>query len=144
MDEDKNKHLRSNSDRRVKHTAEGLKTCQTNQRVDVLNTDHKDVAAFRFRCFLIPVLDLCVLFRLSSASCPIPASASIFEVTEDLRFHLWTATSPYVHPPTRGTIVVCASFLETIATEAQREAIREIRRSISCAELKMVPTHSWL
>ena len=36
--------LRSNSDRRVKHTAEALKTCQTHQRVDILNTDHKDVA----------------------------------------------------------------------------------------------------
>ena len=43
-----NKHVRSNSDRRVdKQTAEGLKTCQTHQRVDVRNTDHKDVAVFR-------------------------------------------------------------------------------------------------
>ena len=40
----KNKHVRSNSDRRVKYTAERLRTCQTHQRVDVLNTDHKDVA----------------------------------------------------------------------------------------------------
>ena len=39
-----NTRLRSKSDRRVKHTAEGLKTCQTHQRVDLLNTDHKDVA----------------------------------------------------------------------------------------------------
>ena len=37
----------SNSDRRVKYTAEGSKTSQTHQRVDVLNTDHKDVAVFR-------------------------------------------------------------------------------------------------
>ena len=40
----KNMNLRSNSDRRVKYTAERLRTCQTHQRVDVLNTDHKDVA----------------------------------------------------------------------------------------------------
>ena len=40
----KNRHLRSNSDRRVKDTAERLRTCQTHQRVDVLNTAHKDVA----------------------------------------------------------------------------------------------------
>ena len=42
-----NKRLRSNSDRRVKYTTEGSKTSQTHQRVDVLNTDHKDVAVFR-------------------------------------------------------------------------------------------------
>ena len=42
-----NKRLRRNSDRRVKYTAEGSKTSQTHQRVDVLNTDHKDVAVFR-------------------------------------------------------------------------------------------------
>ena len=42
-----NKRLRSNSDRRFKHTAEVLKTCQTHQRVDVLHTDHKHVAVFR-------------------------------------------------------------------------------------------------
>ena len=41
-----NKHLRSNSERYVEHTAEGLKTCQTHQLVDVLNTDHKVVAVF--------------------------------------------------------------------------------------------------
>ena len=42
-----NKRLRSNSDRRFKYTAERSKTSQTHQRVDVLNTDHKDVAVFR-------------------------------------------------------------------------------------------------
>ena len=42
-----NKRLRSNSDRRVKYTADGSKTSQAHQRVDVLNTDHKDVAVFR-------------------------------------------------------------------------------------------------
>ena len=42
-----NKRLRSNSDRRFKFSAEGSKTSQTHQRVDVPNTDHKDVAVFR-------------------------------------------------------------------------------------------------
>ena len=42
-----NKRLRRNSDRSVKHTAEGSRTSQTHQRADVLNTDHKDVAVFR-------------------------------------------------------------------------------------------------
>ena len=39
-----NKRLRSNSDPHVKYTADGSKTSQTHQRVDVLNTDHNDVA----------------------------------------------------------------------------------------------------
>ena len=38
--------MRSHSDRRVKYTAEGLRTSQTHQRVDVVNTDHKNVAMF--------------------------------------------------------------------------------------------------
>ena len=42
-----NKRLRSNSDRCVKYTAEGSKTSQAHQRVDVLTTDHKDVAVSR-------------------------------------------------------------------------------------------------
>ena len=46
----KNKHWRSNSDRRVKkNTADRFNTCQTHQRVDVLNTDHTDVAVFRLQ-----------------------------------------------------------------------------------------------
>ena len=49
QEKSKNKHWRSNSDRRVKHTAERFNTCQTHQRVDVLNTDHKDVAVFRLQ-----------------------------------------------------------------------------------------------
>ena len=42
-----NKRLRSNSDRRVTYTAKGSTMSQTHQLVDVLNTDHKDVAVFR-------------------------------------------------------------------------------------------------
>ena len=46
-EEGKNKHLRSNSYRRVKHTTEGLKTCQTHQRV-VLSTRITKM----WRCFV--------------------------------------------------------------------------------------------
>ena len=69
-----NKHVRSNSDQRVKYTAERLKTCQTHQRFDVLNTDHKDVAMLhKFRPHLhtpknlLKQIQRC--FSLSSDSC---------------------------------------------------------------------------